>query len=126
MTLSDFFSGLFDTVELIIFWFIDGFNILFSGKVLSLSIGQAVFTVFLIWVFSFAIASAIFDEKDTQNRVVREDEDSFEALINAGEQVLGDNRSDLALKILKISTLFTLVVSIAGFLICLVVFEGVR
>ena len=98
MTLSDFFSGLFDTVELIIFWFIDGFNILFSGKVLSLSIGQAVFTVFLIWVFSFAIASAIFDEKDTQNRVVREDEDSFEALINAGEQVLGRSPGGGSLK----------------------------
>ena len=126
MTLRDFFSGLFDTVELIIFWFIDGFNILFSGKVLSLSIGQALFTVFLIWVFSFAIASAIFDEKDTQNRAAKEDENSFEALINAGEQVLGDNRSDLAFKILKISSLFTLFVSLAGFLICLVVFEGVR
>ena len=52
--------------------------------------------------------------------------DSFEALINAGEQVHGDNRSDLAFKILKVSTLFTLFVSLAGFLICLVVFEGVR
>ena len=114
-----------DTVELTIFWFIDGFKILVSGKVSSLSIGQTLFTVFLIWVFSFSIASAIFDKKDTLNGEGKKSEDSFESLIAAGEEVLGD-KSDLPVKIFKISTIFALIFSLLSFLFCLIVFEGVR
>jgi len=50
MTLRESFQGILDSIIKIIDWFIDGWNKLFNGEILDLTIGQAILVLFIGWL----------------------------------------------------------------------------